>query len=183
MNDPGQVQRLCPQCGAALPPGTEACGSCQAQPESPAGQSPFAPRRDHAPIQFSLGSMMLLVTLAAVVLGAAAIAPGLGIGLAILAAPALIRTAVVASRQRSAGHPLDLRTKAWIFVGTLGILTVIVTATAAAFVATCFPIGAAAFGADSMGLMGLAWLVGISVAIFSLYVLFRAFRRVWPRGQ
>ncbi len=177
-------RRACPECGAGMPPDARTCWLCHGRPGPAAtvGESPFAATERHAAVQFSLASMLLLVALFAVIFGVAAIAPGLGVGLAILSAPALIRTAIVASRRRSVGHPLDMWTKVWVFAGTLGLIAVILAAAVGAFIATCFPLGAAGFAANSPALAIFAWVVGLGVAILVCYGLFRLFRRIWPRG-
>jgi len=140
-----------------------------------------APAGRQAGYQFSIASMLLFTTLCAVVLGAFTIHPGLGIGLAILATPAVIRTAFLGMRRRAGGQPMSVQQKALAFCGTLGLVAILVVAVSAAFVATCFPLGLAGFGADSPLLMLLAWGVGFIVGGLALFFLLRLFRRLWPR--
>jgi hypothetical protein len=93
-----------------------------------------------------ISSLMLLVTLWAVVLGVFSISPGVGIGLVILGAPAVIRTVILAIRSRAGGRPMSVGRKIWVFtstlgllvISTLGLLVIIAVAAAAAFVAMCF---------------------------------------------
>ena len=182
--------RLCPECGASLPAVGGFCWLCRR--DLRAATSPFAPgvapagRR--AGYQFGIASMLLFTTLCAVVLGAFTIHPGLGIGLAILATPAALRTAILAIRRRAGGQPMSLGAKVWVFCGTLGLVAIIVAAVATAFVATCFPLVFVAFeglseppGAGRVVLFFLAWALGIAVGLLVLYVLLRLFRRLWPR--
>ena len=178
-------ERICPECGAVLPPGTERCWLCRSgtQPAVTESASPSAPAERRAPIQFSLASLMLLITLWAVVLGVFSISPGVGIGLMILATPAVIRTVILASRGRTGGRPMPVGAKVWVFTGTLGLLAIIAVAVSAAFVVTCFPLGLAAFGSGSELIMLLAWVVGIAAGLLVFYGLFRWFRRLWPRGD
>jgi len=199
MNTDAEKERRCPGCGALIPPEAKKCWLCHGRPDdaeeasgstfvppdpvAATGELPVVQSEYQARFQFSLGSMMLLVTLTAVILGVFATVPGLGVALAILAAPALIRTAVLASRRQSTGHPMEVQAKLSVFIGTLALVAVIVAAAVGAFVATCFPIGLAGFSAESEFLFVFAWVAGLVVAILVIYGLIRAFRRQWPRGD
>ncbi len=55
--------------------------------------------QQHATFQFGLSSIMLIITLAAVLLGVYEMAPGIGIALAIVAIPALIPTCIISMRK------------------------------------------------------------------------------------
>ncbi len=126
---------------------------------------------------------MLIVTLFAVLLGVSRMSLGLGIVLAILVTPALVRTCMIAARSRAGGRPMSVGRKVSFFAGTLGLLAIIAVAVSAAFVATCFPIGlAGALGRESQFLLVLAWPVGIAAGVLVLSVLIWLFRRLWPRG-
>lgn len=185
MSEPEESQRVCEHCGAPLPPDADTCPLClgHRDPAMPTGESPFDQTESHAPVQFSLASMMLWMTLAAVVLGAFSVFYPLGVVLLILAMPAAIRTAILSSQRGVAGRPLDMQTKAKVFLGTMGLLAAIAISVVGAFVATCFPLGVAGFGAQSGFLIGFALLAGIGAAIFVLWVLVRKSRRFWPRGE
>jgi len=201
---------VCSQCGAVLGPESTQCWLCfapaaragtwaegaRAAPSAPADDSwPGTPavaapspgraaptaQEHHTPPQFGLSSLLLMVTLTAVVLGIGAMAPGLAVALVVLTAPALVRTAGVAVRRAQRGEPLSIKAKMWVFGGTMALLAIIGIAVPAAFVLTCFPVALAAFGMESMFLLGLAFVLGIAVSLLVLYFLFRWFRRLWPR--
>ena len=127
-----------------------------------------------------LGSVMLGVALIAVGLGAIRVAPGLGIVLAILATPALVRTALVAADQEARGRPLTLLEKVGVFAGTLAAVVVVGVTAIVAFVATCFPIGLAGFSAGSAGgvLVFIGFLVGFCAALAAGYGAYRLIRRI-----
>lgn len=184
--------QFCPECGASLPPQVTRCWLCgrDIAPSGPAtltgtpfaevagaGTSPFEQR---AKFQFSIASMLLWMTLAAILLSLFTISPGLGILLGILSAPAAIRTAVLAMRREAAGRPMTVESKVTVFLGTAGIVLIFVVAALAAFVATCFPLGLAAFGANAGGLVVVAFLAGLLASGLALYGLYRLFRNRWP---
>ncbi|HUY34979.1 MAG TPA: hypothetical protein VMV69_19685 [Pirellulales bacterium] len=100
----------CPECGADYPSIGQRCWLCgAAPPDGAALPDRAAPTAGNAPENsiasstrhtFSLISLFLVMTLVAVCLGVFAAAPGLGIVLAIVATPALVRTMIVSSRRR-----------------------------------------------------------------------------------
>jgi hypothetical protein len=140
------------------------------------------PQEHRAQFQFGIASLMLVMTLVAVLFGVGAMAPGLGIALGVLAAPALIRTSVVAARAGARGEPMAPSRKIDLFVASLFVVGVVAVAAGAAFVVTCFPLGFAAFGLQSMPLVILAWLVGIAAGVAVAVLLLRFFwRRKRPR--
>jgi hypothetical protein len=134
----------CADCGAAVAAEATSCWLCgkglRASATGGMGILPvpagaLATRQCHpanapqveqrAVFQFSLASILLIITLCAVVLGAFSVAPGLGIGLAILATPAAVCTGIVAMRRRAGGQPMSVAAKVGLFVGTLVLVMVI----------------------------------------------------------
>jgi hypothetical protein len=145
----------------------------------------------HAHFQFGLASLMLTVTLCAVIMGAASIFPGLGIGLAILVTPAFIHTAVTAVRRREHGQRMDPVEKIVFFGGSLGAVVVTLVGAGIAFYATCWAgffagaaVGAAAGARDyepiSWGLAA-GVLLGIVAGVWVLVLLIRMFGRCYRR--
>ena len=61
------------------------------------------------PFQFGLSSLLLITTLAAVVMSVGVMVPGVGIALAIVATPALIRTYILTRRAARMASPLRSR--------------------------------------------------------------------------
>ena len=140
----------CPDCGAALKPLATKCWLCHrllvveaelVEPGSPF-ESQYASPKWVNPAQFSLETLMLVITLIAVCLGMIMALPGLGIVVAIVAAPALVRTLMAGYQERKAGAPLTLGEKLLTFAASTGVtLAVLVTggtAFAAACVGSCF---------------------------------------------
>ena len=80
---------------------------------------------------------MLLVTLAAVLCGLTAAAPGLGIPLAVLVTPALIRTFAVSNVSRAQGIEPSAEAKLASFVASIGLMLLIVVAGFAVFFVGC----------------------------------------------
>lgn len=178
----------CPGCGAENDPGRASCWLCA----EPVGLGPGAPSAPTAlvppvPLQrtFTLSSLFLVMTLIAVCLGVAVQVPGLGIPLAILCTPALIRTMLIRSRRRAKGRSMTAGDKVLAFLGSLAVVTTIAVAAGGAFVAVCFSLGLASFsislnGSNDWGiaLMIAGWVLGIGIG---LTVGFFLVRWLWKR--
>jgi hypothetical protein len=87
--------------------------------------------------QFSLSTLMLTVTVVAVLLGAFVMLPGFGIILAILVTPAWLRTCVIASRKEARGRPMSTHQKLEFFAASAGVVMSAGIAAVGAFFATC----------------------------------------------
>lgn len=172
MADPVQTnQPVCRECGAAYPLTGQKCWLCGAElperaafPTASASENPFA---SSAHRTFSLSSLFLVITLAAICLGVFAAAPGLGIFLAIVSTPALARTVVVSSRRAQTGASMSVGQKLLNFAGALGVVAVtVVTASGIAMLTTCFTVlGGMAVGARENLVFPFAFIVGGAVGI------------------
>jgi hypothetical protein len=170
----------CAQCGAEVADGRQTCWLCGAA-QQPVGEAAISPAAQRQAVRsFGLDSMFLVTALVAVCLGVFVQAPGLGIGLAILSAPALVRTTGIRTRRKSRGQPMSVGEKIVAFAGSLAVVTTIAVASLGTFVAICFPMGAAAFDANAQILFGLAWVFGI---LGGLVVGFFLIRRLWRRKE
>ncbi len=133
------VPRVCPECGADTLPDRTHCWLCGAKL---AGGSTTAAASAPAPPTFALTSLMLLITLVAVVLGVYTIAPGVAVLLVIAVVPALSRTFRVTRRREREGTPLRTRDKiGTFFYSTLlasVILVIVGGASAVAFIVGLF---------------------------------------------
>jgi hypothetical protein len=67
-------------------------------------------------LQFGISSLLLIVTLVAILGSIANMAPGLGILLVIVAVPALVRTCIVAYRNLACGENMSAAEKAGVFL-------------------------------------------------------------------
>jgi hypothetical protein len=168
--------RYCLDCGAEVRPDAILCWCCRhSLLESEAEYalalkelhgSPFG-TEPRTKFQFSLASIMIVMTLLAVLMSIYTMAPGLGIALMVLSVPALIRTVVLAMQRGSRGKPLTFGQKAGVFAAWIGLGVVIVIAAGVAFFVSCLvglPGGAAVaitFGS-----------IGAIVAAIALGVLF-----------
>jgi hypothetical protein len=148
----------CPQCGAIMAPAQAACWLCRAEsPLGPAAGTPIAraPRTEERPpsptgrLQYDLSSLMLFMTLIAILSSIIGMNPGLGIVVAILAVPALVRTCVVASGGGARGQTLSPGGKVAVFLLTLAMIVTVIVATGAAFFFTC--LATCALGASGGG--------------------------------
>src|SRR5688572_10392620 len=102
----------CPHCGAVRAWGVP-CWLCGAAAESVKGSTHIIsePRAPAVPprgvVSYSLSTLMLIMTLAAVGCALIVTLPGLGVPVCILLVPVLIRTAMVVRRREEAGRPVS----------------------------------------------------------------------------
>jgi hypothetical protein len=188
-------EQLCPDCGAQVQPAAATCWLCQrplavvaeiVEPTPP----PIIPaweqaRRKANPLQFSLESLMLVITLVAVCLGMIVAIPGLGVLVSIVAAPALIRTLVAGFQQRSAGTQMTLGEKALTFVASTGVTLAVLAAGGTAFASACFASCLVALGVSNAAspggrinedfwiyvVLGFSSLVGLATTVWLFWVM------------
>jgi hypothetical protein len=135
-----------------------------------------------APFQFGLSSLLLITTLVAVIMSVSVMVPGIGIFLAIVSVPALVRTYILIRRQRDEGKSASNRDKAVLFLLCLGIAALIALAVGVAFFMTC--LGGFAIGSNHSLDTGFAvgGTVGTCCAVpLSIYLLWIWFR--YPRKK
>ena len=135
----------CPQCSAPLPTQAKFCWLCgvSLRPNVPNAAVPNTP--ESAPIiepraayQFGISTLLLAMTMLAVLMGTFAIEPGIGLAVAFLATPPLIRTCIVATKRKTRGQAMSPLAKLGVFSSTLGIVIVVVAGSIGAFFAVCF---------------------------------------------
>jgi hypothetical protein len=174
---PEPKPRYCLDCGAEVRPDAILCWCCRhslleseaeyalAAKELHGGGSPFGPE-PRTKFQFSLASILIVMTLVAVLCSIYTMAPGLGIALMVLSVPALIRTVVLAMQRGSRGKPLTFGQKAGVFAAWIGLSVVIVIAAGVAFFVSCLvglPTGKLeiAFTLGGIGAIVAAILLGV----------------------
>jgi hypothetical protein len=134
---------------------------------------------DSAPFQFGLSSMLLITTLVAVIMSVSVMVPGIGIALAVVSVPALLRTYVLIRRKREKGETVTNQDKAVLFVLCLGIAVTIAIATGAAFLVPCLvsTFAGGAIGNSENGLVVGAMIGAISGLVASLALLIYLLRK------
>jgi hypothetical protein len=186
----------CPECGAAVKSADMNCWLCHrplvvtaelVEPGSPFAGRPAPPKWVN-PAQFSLETLMLVITLIAVCLGMVMALPGLGVLVAIVAAPALVRTLIAGYQDRKAGTPMTLGEKLLTFLASTGVTVAVLVTGGTAFAAACAGslfvacgLEAAAPGRSVLGgrtgelllyaLLGVSALVGLGTAGWLFWVL------------
>jgi hypothetical protein len=143
--------------------------------------SSAAPRR--GPATYTLSTLFLYVTLACVFCGLIAAAPGLGIPLAVLVTPALVRTMFASRLRETQGLPVTAEHKIEAFALSFGLMILVTIAAGVAFFAACSAVCVSVEGAQGMSdnarvTMGLGAgaLAAIGVGILILV-------RTWPRRK
>lgn len=145
MTDVVQSQPACPNCDTPLKPKAMYCIKCgmrnqgAGRSQQPGfGESPPSPdiyhRTDYGQADigrgtarsFSIASLLIVITVIAVLLGIAVRAPGLAILLAIFAIPPWIRTALVMRRRGAMGVQPTVADRVALFMGSLVVTGVIV---------------------------------------------------------
>ena len=172
MSSAASARHQCPECGAEVAGGQARCWLCERKLHGPEPINPYAPPPSAAgnvPSQFSLASLLLIVTLVAVGVGLFRLAPGLGVLLAFFSLPALARTTIDVTKHKQRGAPLGVLGKVGSFVVSLVVvLTVTVAALAASFTVCAVGLQATerlpqvmlfiAFGGLGVGLLVMSWL-------------------------
>jgi hypothetical protein len=169
--------RYCPDCGAEVRLESVLCWCCRhSLLQGASARSPFVSVEsvdenytnihDRTKFQFSLASVMLLITFAAVLMSIYSMAPGLGIALMVLSVPALVRTAVIAMQTGSRGKPLTFGEKAGIFLAWIGLgLTIIIAACFGFFISCLVGLPGGEVTAIMFGSIG-AIITAISLGVF-----------------
>lgn len=181
MNDASAIGDLvCPQCHAKCDPGARQCWLCGAALDQASHNPESAvPRRAQpAGFSYSVSTMLLATTIAAICFGLLTIAPGLAIPICILLAPVLVRTVMVVRRREAAGRKVSTSEKAWLIVGSLivanVILAIVTVAAVGTFCAVCLSAG------DERAIP-IAILIAAGVTIPLLVVLFKWVRTRYHR--
>jgi hypothetical protein len=185
---PGPAKPTCPECGAEIrDPSAKRCWLCK----EPLGERPRLSdeelaRRIRLPSAKGDSPAWAVVAVLTLLLFGGLLfteAYGIVIVLLIVAVPALIRTVVMASRQREAGAPADSASVLVTFLTSLGIVVVVGIAAGVAFYASCFAVCLGMFSLG--GARGSeAYILPISVGlglIPCLLVFVLLMRRLWPR--
>lgn len=188
VSQPAAEIDYCPACGAIIERAWSHCWLCgsdlvrtpdglKVAPGSATIQTAARPPVLTSPTSFSLQSVMLVVTLAALVLGSFSIAPGLGIFLAIVCVPALIRTAIMLRRRESQGTAADAKSKAIMFAASLAVVAVAGVAASIAFGIVCTTSGLVALGANGMDswVIAIPFLLGGGVGLYVFWRVMKSF--------
>ena len=125
----------CPECGAEVSQGAGRCWLCGHESgflAQSAGDVVPEPR-----LQFGIASILLTITLVAVMLGVLRLVPGLGITLIVVVTPAFLRVTLFAARQRAAGRPLSIAQKVLTFLSSVSLVVSVALSAGLAFFVTC----------------------------------------------
>jgi hypothetical protein len=194
----------CQQCGALLKPGQTMCPHCHAEQLTHAASESAAsvsslPQEENRPTQptghflCSLFTLLLFVTLF-ILLGSIAsaapgmsMAPGVGIVIALLILPALVRMCMTASRRGVSGQPMMAGEKIAVFLLTLGMTVIVIVAAGVAFFATClgtWAIGGGRIDGSGAGMViSLAVILGGIAGLVAAILLTRFFWKISHRKR
>ncbi len=188
MNDAEQSTAThCPECGALVSEGVQKCWLCGWQRDSDSSPRPaeaVAPRVVPSPagqgFSFSLETLMLVMTLAAVGMGAIVLFPGIGIILAIMLAPAFVRTAMVVQRRAEKGKAVALWQRVALFFGSfvtaVVILVIVAVASVGTFCALCLCLYS---GGVRDAAMPLSFFAAAATTIAAIVLAVKWIRRRW----
>jgi hypothetical protein len=168
--------RNCPYCQAELAPAADSCWLCHrdlatgATDEQPA--LPVAVPPPELAGNYSLSSLMLFVTLSAVMLGVITITRGLGVPLAVVAFVVWVRTATTVGQLRNRGKAVTTAQKIQMFLASFGIAVVTLLLVA---VAGCAALCSACFAVFASGEKDMwPWAIGLGMlAVVAVFVTIR----------
>ena len=143
----------------------------------PCSSDTSPPRPQAPPFQFGLSSLLLITTLAAVIMSVGVMVPGIGIALAVISTPALIRTYVLVRRSRADGKPASTQEKFVFFVTCLGIAALIALVTGVAFFVTCL-VGFVVSG-SGLGSLDTGFTVGMILGTIAGLIVVILLMRSW----
>lgn len=132
-------------------------------------------------LNFSLATLLLVITLICVLLGVTMAAPGLGILLGILSLPAFVRSAAAVRSEQSRGMHPGVAYKIFHYVISLGVLFLV--GVIAFFTACAIPLG---WAATTYGLFSEEWFFGILLlttivcGIIGIVVAIKLLKKSWP---
>jgi hypothetical protein len=179
---PPKLTKVCTDCGANNPDHLAQCWLCQAPLAAATSGAPFKATNyeRHAKFQFSFASLMVTIALIAVLLGVFRLAPGLGVFLAIIVAPAWITTCVKVAFRSSERGQVTLGQKAGIFAASvaivIGVGVMLIAAVVGAFAVFC-GIMAVPGGEPAWSLIAIVVAAGAAVVVYVGVVIARAFWR------
>jgi hypothetical protein len=167
----------CKNCGAQIHPGQVYCWQCHTEREWLPDEPP--PPLPQARFQFGLSTILLVVTVTAILCSITKMRPGLGIPLAIFSLPALVRTCLVVRRWDARGQPMSTGHKASVFVVTVFTIAAAVVAGILVFYivvfVTCLAGGPSFPYVASPAAPVVAGIAGIATAIFVSWILWKSF--------
>jgi hypothetical protein len=174
----GGNYHFCLDCGAPNFPGSAKCFLCGhdltaiRQGVKP---PPLPPMR--GPMTYSLSTLFLIVTLAGVCFGLIAAAPVLGIPLAVLMVPALLRTFEISSERKARGEEPGVEKLIGSFLSTfVSIVLLIVAAGAAlcaAFFALCISMNRPSGPSPTELLIAIGFAIGAAATFLAANWLFK----------
>ena len=182
----------CPQCDAQVRSRGEVLLALQrhAALANRRGRSPAADPAQlvdssSRPLQYGISSLLLVITFVAILCSIIKMSPGLGIVIAILTLPAMIRTVLVAFRRREDGRPMSPADKTSVFLLTMAISLCVVVASCAAFCFTFFFACLATIGSTNQSNLNNAFIwvslisgiVAVGVAILVTFAFRTSLRR------
>ena len=127
-----------------------------------------------------LGSVMAVIAVVAVCLAPIRVSLGLSIFFAAYLLPATVRGVVVLERRRLDSRTTQAGDVFAVLISSFFVCGAIVTSAAIAFVATCFPIGAATFDVSG-GPMGPGMISAlVAGTIAGIATLYFVGRKLWP---
>jgi hypothetical protein len=170
--------RNCPYCHAELAPAAGSCWLCHRDLATGAtADQPSLPVAVPPPElagSFSLSSLMLFVTLAAVLLGVITITRGLGVPLAVVAFVVWVRTATTVEQLRQRGKAVTVGQKIRMFLASFGMAVVTLLLVA---VAGCAALCSACFAMFATGEKDM-WPWAIGLGVLAVAAAFAAIKRL-----
>lgn len=184
---------VCRECGATNPSGAKDCWLCKAKLEGSSEkpiQATLAPEPPPIPANvnrtYSLSTLFLIMTVAAVCFGVIGAAPGLGIFLTLFMLPPLVRTAMVVRRKEEMGEHVSTGKKialgASSFLVCIIFATIVTVASVGTFCAVCLGVVSSANNqsmASAEVAIPVAGLAAVGATVLVILFMARLIRARW----
>jgi hypothetical protein len=183
----------CADCGAVNPVGVSQCFLCGrkfdgggmsiAPPGGGTNAGDLSTARPSAQgiSTYSLSSLFLIVTLAAVCFGLISQAPGLAIPLIVLITPAILNTFIKSRKQQRAGSEFTTGDKIRVFASSVGVVLSVIVAGAVAFLAACFVSCTAMLGTNSKSMDQSLVICLVIGSLFGVIIMIVIARQLWKQ--
>lgn len=186
----------CVVCGAMLKPRQVYCSKCGSRGSSEIvatetttdGSPTGVPDVTAGSASFSLATLMIVVTMIAILMALFVAAPGLAILVAFCLLPPAIRTLLISNKRKSLGRVDSPLAKTGLFLSSLGvtilILVVLQVACVIAFFGSCFAIFALSATPSSIPIGSSMWIAAtftIAAFIFLVWRFSKWIRSRWQR--
>jgi hypothetical protein len=126
-------RQYCLECGAEMPPWADRCWCCRrkfGEEEPVLCECVVVEEPSQVQFRFGLASLILAMTLVAVLVGVCTVWPGIGVFVCLFSAPAFLHAVTLARYKRSRGETMSISRKIGFFLVWVGLAATFAVAVA-----------------------------------------------------